>query len=52
MLWKKLRMKKKNKEISKDESFKISEEVQKITDKLIEKIDHLFTEKEKDILTV
>ena len=49
MLWKKLRMKKK-KEISKDESFKISEEVQKITDKLIEKIDHLFTEKEKIFL--
>ena len=48
----KIKNEEKNKEISKDESFKISEEVQKITDKLIEKIDHLFTEKEKDILTV
>ena len=48
----KIKNEEKNKEISKDESFKISEEVQKITDKLIEKIDHLFTEKEKDILKV
>ena len=38
----KIKNEEKNKEISKDESFKISEEVQKITDKLIEKIDHLF----------
>ena len=48
----KIKNNEKNKEISKDESFKISEEVQKVTDKLIEKIDHLFTEKEKDILKV
>ena len=48
----KIKNREKDKEISKDESFKLSEEVQKITDKLIEKIDHLFTEKEKDILKV
>ena len=48
----KIKNKEKDKELSKDESFKFSEEVQKITDKLIEKIDHLFTEKEKDILKV
>tara|TARA_B100000035_G_C20967878_1_gene539615 strand:- start:39 stop:590 length:552 start_codon:yes stop_codon:yes gene_type:complete len=48
----KIKNREKDKELSKDESFKLSEEVQKITDKLIEKIDHLFTEKEKDILKV
>lgn len=48
----KIKNREKDKEISKDESFKFSEEAQKITDKLIEKIDHLFTEKEKDILKV
>ena len=42
----------KNKDISQDESYKFSDEVQKITDSLIEKIDTLLTEKEKDILTV
>ena len=42
----------KDKEISKDESFKFSDQVQEITDKLIEKIDMLFIEKEKDILKV
>ena len=42
----------KEKEISKDESFKFSDQVQEITDKLIEKIDMLFSEKEKDILRV
>ena len=42
----------KNKEISQDDSFKYSGEVQKITDELIEKIDTLFSEKEKDILRV
>ena len=42
----------KDKEISKDESFKFSDQVQEITDKLIEKIDMLFSEKEKDILKV
>ena len=42
----------KNKDISKDESFKFSDQVQEITDRLIEKIDLLFSEKEKDILRV
>ena len=42
----------KNKEISKDESFKFSDQVQEITDKLIEQIELLFSEKEKDILRV
>ena len=37
----------KNKEISKDDSFKFSDQVQEITDKLIEKIDLLFSEKRK-----
>ena len=42
----------KNKEISKDELFQNSEEIQKTTDKIIETIDSLFIEKEKDILQV
>ncbi len=42
----------KNKEISQDESFKFSDEVQKMTDNLIVKIDTLFADKEKDILRV
>ena len=42
----------KDKEISKDDSFKFSDDVQKTTDTLIEKIDVLFNEKEKDILRV
>mgnify|MGYP001400602917 CR=1 FL=1 len=42
----------KDKEISKDESFKLSDQVQEITDKLIEQIELLFNEKEKDILRV
>ena len=42
----------KDKEISKDESFKFSDQVQEITNKLIEKIDMLLSEKEKDILKV
>ncbi len=42
----------KNKEISKDESFQFSENVQLMTDKFIEMIDTLFSDKEKDILKV
>ena len=42
----------KNKEISKDELFQNSEEIQKTTDKIIDIIDSLFMEKEKDILQV
>ena len=48
----KIKVLEKDKEISKDESFKLSDQVQEITDKLIEKIDMLFSEKEKDILRV
>ena len=42
----------KNKKISKDESFNFSEDIQKMTDKFIEKIDDLYQEKERDILKV
>tara|TARA_B100000929_G_scaffold209123_1_gene166664 strand:+ start:5 stop:559 length:555 start_codon:yes stop_codon:yes gene_type:complete len=42
----------KNKEISSDESFQFSEDVQKITDKLTSNVDQLFSEKEKDIIKV
>ena len=42
----------KNKEISQDESFKFSDEVQSMTKNLIEKIETLFADKEKDILRV
>ena len=48
----KIKVLEKDKEISKDESFKLSDQVQEITDTLIEKIDMLFNEKEKDILRV
>ena len=48
----KIKNSEKNKEISKDESFQFSEDVQKITDKFISLIDSLFQEKEKDILKV
>ena len=42
----------KQKNISKDDSFQFSENMQKITDSFIEKVDTLFQEKEKDILKV
>ena len=42
----------KNNYISKDDSFKFSDDVQKITDNLIEKVELLFSDKEKDILRV
>ena len=42
----------KNKEISKDESFQFSDDVQKITDGFISQVDLLLEEKEKDILKV
>lgn len=48
----KIKTSEKNKEISKDESFQFSEDVQKITNKFIGLIDSLFEEKEKDILKV
>ena len=44
--------KEKNKEISKDEMFEYSENIQKLTDDFIAQVDRLFEEKEKDILTI
>jgi ribosome recycling factor len=41
---------KKEGEIGEDEAFKAQEKIQKITDDYIEKIDNLYTEKEKEIL--
>lgn len=48
----KIKDEEKQKNISKDDSFQFSENMQKITDKYIEKIDVLFQDKEKDILKV
>ena len=48
----KIKNSEKTKEISEDESYQYSDDVQSITDKLVEKIDSLFSEKEKDILKV
>lgn len=42
---------KKEKIISEDESFAAQEEVQKITDNYIQKVEQLYAEKEKEILT-
>ena len=42
----------KNKEISQDELFNFSDKIQKMTDNLIEKVETLFVDKEKDILRV
>ena len=46
----KIKIEEKNKELSKDESFSYSEDLQGLTDKFIKKIDSFFEEKEKDIL--
>ncbi len=43
---------KKDKEISEDEQFKAQDEVQKITDDFIKKIDEIYSAKEKEILEV
>ena len=48
----KIKDEEKNKNISKDESYQKSEEIQRLTDSYIEKVDLLFNEKEKDILKV
>ena len=48
----KIKLDEKNKELSKDESFSYSEDLQGLTDKFIKKIDSFFEEKEKDILKV
>jgi ribosome recycling factor len=42
----------KDKKISQDQMFEFSEEVQTLTDKIILKIDEIYSEKEKDILQV
>ena len=47
-----IKVEEKNKNISKDDSFNFSEDIQKMTDKFIEKIDDLYQEKERDILKV
>jgi ribosome recycling factor len=41
---------KKDGEISEDDAFKAQDEVQKITDDFIKKIDAIYSEKEKEIL--
>ncbi len=48
----KIKDEEKEKNISKDDAFQFSDNIQKITDKYIEKIDLLFHEKEKDVLKV
>jgi ribosome recycling factor len=42
----------KDNEISEDEHKRLTEEVQKLTDQSIQKIDKMLTDKEKDIMTV
>ncbi len=42
----------KDKEISEDDSKRLTEEIQKLTDQFIEEIDHVVEHKEKDILTL
>ena len=42
---------KKDKQISEDEAFKAQDEVQKVTDDYIKKLDGLAAEKEKEIMT-
>lgn len=46
----KLKAQKKSKEISEDLCFKLQDEVQKITDLHVKKVDEIVTEKEKEIL--
>ena len=48
----KIKEEEKQKSISKDDSFQISEKIQQLTDKYVEKIENIFQEKEKDILQV
>ncbi len=48
----KIKLDEKNKEISKDESYQRSEDLQTLTDNYVDKIESLFTDKEKDILKV
>ena len=48
----KIKDEEKQKLISKDDSFQFSEQIQKLTDKYIEKIENIYQDKEKDILKV
>ncbi len=48
----KIKEEEKQKSISKDDSFQLSEQIQKLTDKYVEKIENIFQDKEKDILQV
>ncbi|HEY9665519.1 MAG TPA: ribosome recycling factor [Coleofasciculaceae cyanobacterium] len=47
-----VRKQEKNSEVSKDESQDLQDQIQKLTDKYITKIDEILAEKEKDITTV
>lgn len=47
-----VRKQEKNSEVSKDESQDLQDQIQKLTDKYIAKIDEILAEKEKDITTV
>ncbi len=46
----KLKAKKKNKELSEDEMYKLQDKVQEITDEHIKEVDKILSEKEKEIL--
>jgi ribosome recycling factor len=47
-----IRKQEKNSDISKDEAHDLQDQLQKVTDKYVAKIDDLLKEKEKDIMTV
>ncbi len=47
-----LKSMKKNKEISEDDFYRGQEEVQKVTDEYIKKVDNILEEKEKEIMSV
>ncbi len=48
----KVRKQEKNSDISEDESHDLQDEIQKVTDKYVAKIDVLFTNKEKDLTSI
>jgi ribosome recycling factor len=47
-----VRKQEKNSEISEDEARDLQDEIQKVTDKYVKKVDEMLADKEKDILTV
>lgn len=47
-----LKKQKKDKDISEDDMFKLQDEIQKLTDKFIKKIDGIAVEKEKEVMEV